>query len=249
MRPLLARLRSWFFFTPAYGLATVAYGAASFACSRWDATGSRQHRIARAWARMLLRIAGVRVTVVGGEWLHEPAAQRPCVLVCNHLSYMDVPVLFATLPLQFRILARQGLFKIPFLGGHLRRAQHLPVDQANPRAAFRSLLQATTSVSAGLPVFIFPEAGRSFEGELRPFVNGAFMLAIQAQVPIVPMVLAGTWELLPPGSFILRPRPVTLIVSDPVSTAGLTRADAPALAARIHDHMQSLYAQYRPRPN
>ncbi|MGN6592576.1 MAG: lysophospholipid acyltransferase family protein, partial [Terriglobales bacterium] len=105
-------------FAPLYGVATIGYGLVSMAWSGFDGDGRRQHRTAQAWARMLLRIARVRVTVEGAENLPH---SRPMVVVCNHLSYMDVPVLFASLPLQFRILAKAGLFRIPFLGGHLQR--------------------------------------------------------------------------------------------------------------------------------
>ena len=236
-----SRLRSWLLFAPLYGVATVGYGLVSMAWSRFDPHGVRQHRTARAWARMLLRIARVKVTVEGAGNL--PAPTQPMVLVCNHLSYMDVPVLFASLPLQFRILAKAGLFRIPFLGGHLTRAQHLPVDQSNVRASMRSLQQAAAAVREGLPLFIFPEAGRSFSGEMQDFVPGAFYIAIQAQVPIVPMVLIGTYEILPPTTAHLRPGHVTLAIAPPIPTTTLTRHDAPALAAQVRDQMLATYRE------
>lgn len=228
-----SQLRSVLLFAPLYGLATAGYGLVSMACSRFDASGRRQHRVAQAWARMLLRIARVRVQVEGLPNL----TAGPAVLVCNHLSYMDVPVLFAVLPLQFRILAKQGLFRIPFLGGHLRRAHHLPVDQSSARASLRSLHQAAAGVASGLPLFIFPEAGRSFSGVMQDFVPGAFFIAIQAQVPVVPMVLQGTWEIMPPGTAHLRPGRVRLRILPAVSTLGLTRHDAAALAQRVREQM------------
>ena len=234
-----SRLRSWLLFAPLYGVATVGYGLVSMAWSRFDPRGVRQHRTAQAWARMLLRLARVKVTVEGAGNL--PAPTQPMVLVCNHLSYMDVPVLFACLPLQFRILAKAGLFRIPFLGGHLTRAQHLPVDQSNVRASMRSLQQAAAAVREGLPLFIFPEAGRSFSGEMQEFVPGAFYIAIQAQVPIVPLVLIGTYEILPPTTAHLRPGHVTLAILPPIPTTTLTRHDAPALAAQVRDQMLATY--------
>lgn len=235
-----SRLRSVLLFAPLYGLATAAYGLVSMACSRVDGSGQRQHRVAQAWARMLLRIAHIRVQVQGRENL----VSGPMVMVCNHLSYMDVPVLFAALPLHFRILAKQGLFKIPFLGGHLRRAQHLPVDQSNARASLRSLHQAAAAVAAGLPLFIFPEAGRSFSGVMQDFVPGAFFIAIQAQAPVVPMVLIGSYEILPPSSAHLRPGRVRLVIAPSIPTASLTRHDAPRLAEQVHSQMAALYARY-----
>lgn len=242
---LASRLRSGLIYAPLFGLATIGYGLVSMAWSRFDPRGRRQHRVAQAWARMLLRIASTRVTLEGAENLVQG---RPSVMVCNHLSYMDVPVLFALLPLQFRILARQGLFRIPFLGGHLQRCQHLPVDQSNARASLRSLQLAAESVAQGLPLFIFPEAGRSFSGEMQDFVPGAFYIAIQAQVPVVPMVLIGTFEILPPSTAHLRPGRVRLVICPPVPTAGLTRKDAPALAQKVRDQMLSIYQSARPMP-
>jgi 1-acyl-sn-glycerol-3-phosphate acyltransferase len=240
LKEWFSRARSVGIYAPLYALATVGYGAASMACSRFDTSGARQHRIARAWARMLLRIAGTRVTVEGGENLIRNGGS---VMVCNHLSYMDVPVLFAVLDLQFRILAKKGLFKIPFLGGHLRRCQHLPVDQSNPRAALRSLYTSAESVAGGLPLFVFPEGGRSFSGALQTFAAGAFYIAVQAQVPIVPMVLVGTFELLPPATAHLRPGVVRLIVGPPIATKGMTRADVPALSERTRAAMAEYLAR------
>lgn len=232
--------RSVAWFAPLVGLATILYGMVSLVCSLWDPTGRRQHRVAQAWARMLLRLCWTRTRVIGAENL---VLDRPCVIVCNHLSYMDVPVLFARLPLQFRILAKKGLFSIPFLGGHLKRSQHLPVEQDNPRALVRSLLKAADSVKEGLPVFVFPEAGRSFDGEMKEFVTGAFFLAVQARVPILPLVLVGTYELLEPGTAHLRPHPVDLVVCPPVSTEGKTRKDIDALAQQVRGQMLQVYRE------
>lgn len=233
-RQMASRLRSGVVYAPLYALATIVYGLVSMAWSHFDPSGRRQHRVAQAWARMLLRISGTRVTLEGEANL---VGNGPAVMVCNHLSYMDVPVLFARLPLQFRILAKQGLFKIPFLGGHLHRAHHLPVDQSNVRASLHSLQRAAESVAQGLPLFIFPEAGRSFSGAMQEFVPGAFFIAIQAQVPVVPMVLIGTYEILPPGTAHLRPGRVRLVILPPVATTGLVRKDAATLATRVREQM------------
>ena len=241
---LLSRLRSGLIFAPAMALATALYGTASMACSRFDATGARQHRIARAWARMLCRIGGIRVRVEGLENL---ILESRSVMVCNHISYMDVPVLFGYLPLQFRILAKAGLFKIPFMGSHLRRCQHLPVDQSNARSSLHSLHEAAAAVAEGLPLFVFPEAGRSFSGAMQDFVPGAFYVAIQAQVPIVPMVLIGTWEVLQPATAHLRPGRVDLVICPPVATTGYSRRDAVRLAGAVHDQMQAIYRTRRPQ--
>lgn len=231
-RERLSRWRSLGWFLPLYSLATAGFGLASLAFSVFDSTGRWQHATARAWARCLLWLGGIRVTVRGAENL-QPVLGRPCVLVCNHASYMDIPVIFARLPIQFRILAKEGLFQFPFLGWHLQRSGHLPVARGTAAGAMKSLLRAAEAVRHGSPLFIFPEGGRSMEGPLQPFLPGAFFLAIRAQAPILPMVLRGTRRVLPPHSMHLHPGRVDLTFLPALETAGLAKADLPALEARV----------------
>lgn len=230
-RERLSRWRSLGWFLPLYSIATAGFGLASLAFSTFDASGRWQHATARTWARSLLWIGGIRTEVSGLEHL---IRDRPCVLVCNHASYMDIPVVFARLPMQFRILAKEGLFKFPFLGWHLRRSGHLPVARGTAAGAMKSLLRAADVVRRRHPVFIFAEGGRSMDGPLQPFLPGAFFLAIRAQVPIVPMALSGTRAVLPPHSMDLHPGRVGLAILPPVETAGLGKQDVEALTARIH---------------
>lgn len=232
-RQRLSRWRSLGWFLPLYSLATAGFGLASLGFSLFDSTGRWQHATARVWARSLLWLGGIRVTVRGAENLRL-VLDRPCVLVCNHSSYMDIPVIFARLPLQFRILAKEGLFKFPFLGWHLQRSGHLPVARGTASAAMKSLLRAAEVVRRGGPVFIFPEGGRSIEGPLQPFLPGAFFLALRAQAPVLPMALSGTRAVLPPHSMDLHPGRVVLTFLPPVATAGLGKADLPALEALVH---------------
>jgi len=238
----LSLLRSLFLFVPLLLLATILCGAVSLTLSIVDAQGRRQHRVARFWAWLLLQMFAIRVRVAGDENLPRG---RPCILVCNHLSYMDIPVLFAGLPLQFRIFARKGLFSIPFLGWHLKRSRHLPVDDG-AKASLRSLLRAVDTVRQGMTVFVFPEGGRSMDGRMQRFIPGAFLLAVRAQVPVVPLVLVGTRDVLPPDSVHLHPYGVTLTILPPVSTEGLTPRDAEALATRVRDQIRAVYETARP---
>ncbi|MGH9506436.1 MAG: lysophospholipid acyltransferase family protein [Terriglobales bacterium] len=230
-RQRLSRWRSLGWFLPLYSLATAGFGLASLAFSTCDASGRWQHATARTWARCLLWLGGIRTEVSGLEHL---IRDRPCVLVCNHASYMDIPVVFARLPVEFRILAKEGLFKFPFLGWHLRRSGHLPVARGTAAGAMKSLLRAAEVVRRQHSVFIFAEGGRSMDGPLQPFLPGAFFLAIRAQVPVVPLVLSGTRAVLPPHSMDLHPGRVGLAILPPVETAGLGKQDVEALRARIH---------------
>jgi 1-acyl-sn-glycerol-3-phosphate acyltransferase len=241
MIKFLQRWCSYLFQAPLILLSTIFFGAISLTCSLWDTSGRQQHFIARTWAASLMVISLSRVRVVNPERLRTGAA---AVYVSNHLSYMDTPVLFSRLPFQFRILARHDLWKIPFMGWHLKRSGQIPVDSTNIRSTVASLNRGVATLKSGMPLVIFPDGGRSKDGHLQPFQNGAAFMAIRAQVPIVPMALIGTHELLPMHVYHLNPRPVMLVVADPIPTAGLTSHDANAVTSRVYDAISDLYYQY-----
>jgi 1-acyl-sn-glycerol-3-phosphate acyltransferase len=215
---LLSRLRAYLLIDPLIILITVFFGIVSLLASAFDSSGHTQHSIARVWARILLAISGSRTRVEGLEKLPSGAS---CVLVANHLSYIDIPAIVALIPLQIRFFAKKGLFRIPLLGGHLRRAGHLPVVRENPRASIKSLSEGARLMrERGVSVLLFPEGGRA-PGAMRDFKEGAAYLAIKAGVPAVPVGIIGTREVLPMDSFHVRPHPVTVRIGDPIPTAGL----------------------------
>lgn len=233
------RWANYLFFLPLVALATMGFGLVSLLCGVWDRTGSQQHALARMWARTLLRVALSPVTLKHPERLLEHA---PAVYASNHLSYYDTPVLFAKLPFQFRILAKAPLWKIPFIGWYLNRSGQVPVDQSSARSAVASLGRGVATLKAGMPLMLFPEGGRAATGELQKMVSGAAWMAIKAQVPLVPLTLVGTYELLPIHVYALRPRPLKLIVGEPISTVGMTTKQADALTQRVFDVIHRTYA-------
>jgi 1-acyl-sn-glycerol-3-phosphate acyltransferase len=213
----LSRLRAYLLIDPLLIVTTVLLGLASLLASTFDKRGRTQHAIARLWARILLTISGARVQVEGLEKLKKDGAY---VLVANHSSYMDTPAVLL-IPLQIRFFAKRGLFRIPLLGGHLRRAGHLPVMRENPRASLKSLTEGARLVrERGVSVVLFPEGGRSPEG-LREFKEGAAYLAIKAGVPVLPIGIVGMRQVLPMGSIHVRPHQVTVRIGDPISTEGM----------------------------
>jgi 1-acyl-sn-glycerol-3-phosphate acyltransferase len=228
----VSHARSLLITVPLIYVSTVFWGTLSLVVSAFDSTGRMQHLCARLWARTLLFFAGARVTVRGAENL---APGGRYIFAANHQSYFDVPVAFAYLPANFRIMAKASLFHLPFLGWHLRRSGHMPIERANPRRAARSLLEAATHVRTGTSVFVFPEGGRSHDGHFREFKAGTFLLAIKAGVPVIPVTLNGTRAVLPMNSFHVRPGRVEMILHAPVSTAGLTSRSADELCARVRD--------------
>jgi 1-acyl-sn-glycerol-3-phosphate acyltransferase len=212
--------------------------------------GRIQHALARIWARASVRAAGARVEVVGieniptantaGEVNCETATA--CVFAANHTSYMDTPVIFSSLPFQFRILAKKELWPIPFIGWYLHRSGQIPIDTENPRSTISSLGAGVRALRNGMNVFVFPEGGRTPNGELQPFLNGAAYLAIRAQVPLVPVALVGVYELLPIHTrhFYSTKRPLKLVIGKPILTKGLTLRDADKLTAELRETIAGL---------
>jgi 1-acyl-sn-glycerol-3-phosphate acyltransferase len=186
---------------------------------------------------MVLGICRVKVDVVGAANL-DPS--REYVFCSNHFSLIDTPVVFGCMPREFRILARHGLWKIPFLGWHLNRAGHLPVHRENPRVAARNIQQAAEKVRAGYSVFLFPEGGRTREDRMRPFKPGAGYIAIRAGAAVVPMAIVGTRAILPPNSLNLRPGRAELRIGRPIPADGLEQRDAKELMARVRETILDL---------
>ena len=186
---------------------------------------------------MLLAVSFIRVRAEGLEKL-DPGGNY--VFVANHASYMDIPAILAVLPHQFRFFAKKNLYKIPFLGTHLKRAGHLPVDRSNARHSLKSMTEGARIIAERrVSVLLFPEGGRNPKG-LREFKEGAAYIAIKAGVPVVPMALVGMREVLPMGSVHIRSRRVALRIGDPISTEGMKLADREALTLRLYDEISRL---------
>jgi len=212
-------------------------GTLSLCASFFDRTGNWQHSIARLWAKSLLAVSFIRVRAEGLEKLDPNGTY---VFVGNHASFMDIPAILARLPYQFRFFAKKSLFRIPFLGTHLRRAGHVEVDRSSVRASLRSMSAGARAIrERGVSVLLFPEGGRSPEG-LREFKEGAAYIAIQAGVPVVPIVLVGMRRLLPMGSVHIRAGQVSLRVGDPIPVTGMARGDRAELTRRLYDEISRL---------
>lgn len=246
LRHLLSRLRSYFLFDPLIWLYTIIIGTISLLSSFFDHEGDVQHRLARVWASMILRTVGAAVTVEGLDGID---TSKSHVYVVNHLSALDIPVLYAYLPFQFRILAKKELFRYPFMGWHLRRSGQIPVVLDNPRASFRSLNLAVAAVKKNMPLVVFPEGGRSEDGQLQVFMGGAFYAAIKAQTEVVPMALVGTYEMLKMNTFHIKPRPVRLLIGSPIPTVGLSTRDTEELTAHARKAIADLYYAHSALPD
>jgi 1-acyl-sn-glycerol-3-phosphate acyltransferase len=234
-------LRSLLFSIPLIALSTIVMGTLSVIASFFDHTGDRLHYLARTWGKMLLAVSFIRVRSEGLEKV-DPAGTY--VFVANHASYMDIPAILSQLPQQFRFFAKKGLYKIPFLGTHLLRAGHLPVDRSSARASLKSMNAAVRLISErGTCMLLFPEGGRS-PIKLRDFTEGAAYIAIKAGVPIVPVALVGMRALLPMHSIHIRSGRVLLRIGDPISTKGMTPGDRVALTERLHAEIERMLGDH-----
>jgi 1-acyl-sn-glycerol-3-phosphate acyltransferase len=236
--PWLSRLRSYFIFDPLIWMYTVVLGILSLPTSLFSNSGRIQHDFARFWSWLIMKTIFSPATVTG---LAKIDTSKPHVYAVNHASALDIPVLYVNLPFQFRIVFKKELLKYPIVGWHLKRSGQVCIDQQNPAGSIGSIRSALKSLKGGMPLVIFPEGGRTPHGDIRPFMPGAFFLAIKAQVDIVPVALVGTYELLPMDTFHIKCQPLEMRVGEPISTAGLKLHDMEALSAKVQKAMEELY--------
>jgi 1-acyl-sn-glycerol-3-phosphate acyltransferase len=191
------------------------------------------------WSRQLLRASGTPVHVTGLERIPD----RPVVFASNHSSMFDIWALAATLPGSVRFVAKQELAGIPLLGRAMIAAGHVTIDRAHPARALEAYHRAAAVIQSGISAVVFPEGTRSRTGELLPFKTAPFGLAIAAQVPVVPVYVRNTFEIMPKGRFLLRPRPIEIEVGDPIPTAGLTVERRQELRDRVRAAILGLKAR------
>ena len=234
----LSRLRSYLIFDPLIWLYTLVLGLLALPGVLFDLSGRRLHWFSTTWSRLILKTIFSPVTVTG---LDKIDTSKPHVYAVNHASALDIPVLYVNLPFQFRIAFKKELLSYPVVGWQLKRSGQVCIDQQNPSHSVSSIRAALKGLKAGLPLVIFPEGGRTPDGEIKPFLQGAFFLAIKAQVDIVPVALVGTYELLPMNTYHIKSRPLEMRVGEPISTTGLKVRDLAALSAQVQKAVEELY--------
>ena len=211
-------------------LVTAVISTSVIICSFFSRTGNGPHLLARFWANSILWVSRVKITVSGAEKLNP---NRSYIYMANHQSNADIPLLLGRLPVQFRWLAKAELFKIPVFGRAMRGVGYISIDRSNRKSAFESLERAARTIRNGTSLLIFPEGTRSRDGHILPFKKGGFVLSVDSGVPIVPIIIRGTRDIIPKGNFMIRPAPVTMQILDPVDTAGYTRKTKDALLEHI----------------
>ncbi len=216
--PSFHLLRTVFWLIPAIAVYTIVLGAMSISSTLLGGHGHFAHRCAQWWSWLILATTGVRVSVEGLDQLTPGATY---VFVANHQSIYDIPVLFAAVPFQCRIIAKESLGRFPILGGHLRRSGHMRVDRRRPDRQ-GIFTWATSLPSRGLSLIVFPEGTRSRDGRVAPFKAGSFFPAVQTGIPIVPLTVVGSRHVMTKGELTTRPGDVRLIVHAPIAMTANT---------------------------
>ncbi len=234
---IFQRLRSLFFLVSLPFITTAAcfVALADFRISSDNATAAQVYP--RLWAKIMTRIAGIRVRVTGMENIDPQATY---VFAGNHCSQLDIYSFQGYFPHDFRWIAKKELFDVPILGTAMRKVGFISIDRARGRKALESLNLAAKRISAGSSVLIFPEGTRSRDGKLQPFKAGAILLAIRSGVPVVPIAFNNTSRLLPKGKLLPAPGEIVIRIGKPIPTAQFTPRDKQALAAILHDKVAQL---------
>ena len=222
--------RTVFYLIPAVTLYTIVLGATSLASTIVDRSGDFAHGCARAWAWLILKTSGVRVRVIGADRVD---FSRSYVFAANHQSIYDIPIVFTSLPAQLRIVAKQSLGRIPFMGWHLHRAGHLLVDRQNPGAGV--VKKMAKLVGEHHSLIVFPEGTRSVDGTVGRFKGGSFVFALDSGMPIVPISISGSRHVMKKGQLMVCPGDVTLTVHEPIDTGGIGRDGVRGLADRVRE--------------
>ena len=194
--------------------------------------GDTAHKVGRIWAKCILALSNIRVTVKGISNL-KPG--RSYIYMANHMSNFDIPVLQAYLPVQFRWLAKAELYKIPVFGYAMKRAGYISIDRSDRKSAIESLNKAVNIIRDGVSVVIFPEGTRSSTHNIQPFKKGGFFLAVDSGVPIIPIIIRGTERIMPKKQLLIKPGNVTLEIAKPINSSDYTRKTKDDLMDKIRD--------------
>lgn len=220
--------RTVFYLIPAVSVYTIVLGTASLLSSVFDRRGDFGHTCARTWSWLILKTTGVKVQVNGLERID---LKRSYIFAANHQSIYDIPILFASLPIQLRILAKSSLGRIPFMGWHLQRTGHILVDRSKTGAGI--IKKMARLVQQHHSLIIFPEGTRSIDGSVARFKGGSFLIAVNAGLPVVPISIQGSRHVMFRGRLMVCPGTVTVTVHEPIETAGVPRDAVREFSTRV----------------
>ena len=198
-----------------FPLSFLFFGPFAVVAARIKGSGTVAHTVAQAWANTVFVLLGIKIRAAG---LENVPTDRPVIFACNHASQMDILALYLALPVEFRFVVKEELFRIPVLGMAMRAAGYVPINRSGGKAAIKSLREAARRIREGASVVIFPEGTRSPDGRLAGFKPGGFLLASKSGCPIVPVAIKGSHMILPKGSAICRPGTISVTTGKPILT-------------------------------
>lgn len=200
------------FFWAIFVISTVVIAIPSILAGFIDRTGNTSHRLNRVWGRILLFASGSKVTIIGKENYNHI---RNYLILSNHQSGFDIYTLFIALPGEWKFIAKEELFKIPFLGWAMTAARYISVKRENRRSAYDSIIHAASLGREGYSIVIFPEGTRSLDGKIQNFKKGALLILSRVEMEVLPVTIHGTFGIMPKGTFIVNPQKITVVISKP----------------------------------
>jgi 1-acyl-sn-glycerol-3-phosphate acyltransferase len=213
-------------------LATLAIASLALVTYPFDRKGKLIHRYARLWGRLALFANGVKVTVKGLEHLK---GEGPYLFMANHQGSYDIFALLGHLPYQFKWLAKRELFSIPLFGWAMSAAGYISIDREGTRKTVEAMNEAAQKIHDGMSVVIFPEGSRSPDGSIQPFKKGGFTLAIKSRVPIVPIAISGSREIMPKDRLTALPGEIRIRIDSPIETKLYTLKDRRFLMGKVKE--------------
>jgi 1-acyl-sn-glycerol-3-phosphate acyltransferase len=208
----------------------VSWGIGCYVASLFSNGEDRARRYLIHWARISLRLAGLEITVAGVERLD---LSRPYVFMPNHSSFLDVLLVFAFIPQNFRSIVKEEFFAIPLMGLTVKSSGQIPLDRKSPRKGLQSIKRAAELLRRGVSIVVFPEGTRSPDGKIHEFKTTLFVLPIRTRTPVVPVLIEGTFEALRSGSVLLKHYPVKVTFLDPVSPECFSDKDRALYAEKV----------------
>jgi 1-acyl-sn-glycerol-3-phosphate acyltransferase len=236
----MSKLRTILVFIPLVCIYTIVCGSVSFLLALVFRSGDPSHCVARFWAWLILKTCGIKVIVDGRDHIDR---NQTYIFASNHQSLFDIPILFAYLPISFRILFKRSLLQIPFLGWHLWVSGHVPVERENPVKARQSLDRAADHIRRKGSIVVFPEGTRSRDGSIGRFKHGSFLLAIRAGVPVVPVTISESWRVMERGIVTVHPRTVHVSVDRHIPIEDFDEQSVSELSKTVRD---VVLRNYRP---
>jgi 1-acyl-sn-glycerol-3-phosphate acyltransferase len=213
-------------------IATLGLGLLAFITYPFDRKGEMVHRYARLWGRVALWANRVKVSVEGMENLE---GGGPYIFMSNHQGSYDIFALLGHLPFQFKWLAKKELFSVPFLGWTMAAAGYISIDREGTRETVEAMNKAAERIRDGMSVVIFPEGSRSPDGTIQPFKKGGFTLAIKSKVPIVPLALTGSREIMPRERLTAASGEIRIRMGRPIETAQHSMKDRKDLMEKVRE--------------